>query len=243
MTAMSDAWLQGLVAAALEGRPLAPGDGLALLEAGDELTLDVVAAAGRCAATGSARRVKLNYLVNLKSGACPEDCSYCSQRLRLRGRDPQVHLAEARRGVGKRAAAAAAAGAKRVCLVASGPRPHATATSTGSGRPSRRSRSSTRTSRCAPASACSPTARPSGCSEAGADAYNHNLNTAEGRYGDICTTHTYADRVDTVQKAARGRAVALLGADRRAWARATRTWSTSSSRCATWTRTRCRSTS
>jgi biotin synthase len=36
---------------------------------------------------------------------------------------------------------------------------------------------------------------------AGADAYNHNLNTSEGTYGDITTTHTYADRVDTVQKA------------------------------------------
>jgi biotin synthase len=37
--------------------------------------------------------------------------------------------------------------------------------------------------------------------EAGADAYNHNLNTSEATYGDITTTHTYADRVDTVQKA------------------------------------------
>jgi biotin synthase len=36
---------------------------------------------------------------------------------------------------------------------------------------------------------------------AGADAYNHNLNTSEGTYADITTTHTYADRVDTVQKA------------------------------------------
>jgi biotin synthase len=37
--------------------------------------------------------------------------------------------------------------------------------------------------------------------EAGADAYNHNLNTSESTYGEITTTHTYADRVDTVQKA------------------------------------------
>ncbi len=36
--------------------------------------------------------------------------------------------------------------------------------------------------------------------EAGADAYNHNLNTSEGTYGDITTTHTYADRVDTVRR-------------------------------------------
>jgi biotin synthase len=37
---------------------------------------------------------------------------------------------------------------------------------------------------------------------AGADAYNHNLNTAEAHYGDICTTHSFGDRVDTVRQAA-----------------------------------------
>ncbi|WP_455711750.1 biotin synthase BioB, partial [Streptomyces gardneri] len=37
--------------------------------------------------------------------------------------------------------------------------------------------------------------------DAGADAYNHNLNTSEATYEGITKTHTYADRVDTVQKA------------------------------------------
>src|SRR5437660_1239798 len=37
--------------------------------------------------------------------------------------------------------------------------------------------------------------------EAGTTAYNHNLNTAEANYGDICTTHSYQDRADTVRKA------------------------------------------
>jgi biotin synthase len=35
---------------------------------------------------------------------------------------------------------------------------------------------------------------------AGVDAVNHNLNTSEKFYGEICATHTYADRLDTVQK-------------------------------------------
>ena len=35
--------------------------------------------------------------------------------------------------------------------------------------------------------------------EAGTTAYNHNLNTAEGHYQDICTTHEYADRRETVE--------------------------------------------
>ena len=36
---------------------------------------------------------------------------------------------------------------------------------------------------------------------AGVDAYNHNLNTSESRYGEICSTHTYDDRVATVERA------------------------------------------
>jgi biotin synthase len=37
--------------------------------------------------------------------------------------------------------------------------------------------------------------------QAGTTAYNHNLNTAEANYADICTTHSYRDRADTVNKA------------------------------------------
>ena len=56
-------------------------EALAVLATSDDELLDVVAAAGKVRRHWFGRRVKLNYLVNLKSGLCPEDCSYCSQRL------------------------------------------------------------------------------------------------------------------------------------------------------------------
>src|ERR1043166_1109336 len=69
------------------------------------------------------RRVKLNYLVNIKSGLCPEDCSYCSQRLgssadvlKYTWLKPDEVISNAEAGV--------QAGAKRVCLVASGRGPN-----------------------------------------------------------------------------------------------------------------------
>ena len=34
--------------------------------------------------------------------------------------------------------------------------------------------------------------------DAGVFAYNHNLNTSEANYAEICSTHTYADRIETV---------------------------------------------
>jgi biotin synthase len=37
--------------------------------------------------------------------------------------------------------------------------------------------------------------------EAGLDRLNHNLNTSEGHYAEICSTHTYADRVRTLAAA------------------------------------------
>jgi biotin synthase len=87
--------------------------------AGDDELLDVVAAAFRVRREFFGRRVKLNTIVNLKSGLCPEDCTYCSQRL---GSTAQIMKyswidpAEAAELAGK----AVDAGVKRVCLVASG---------------------------------------------------------------------------------------------------------------------------
>ena len=164
--------------------------------------------------------MKLNYLVNLKSGLCPEDCSYCSQRLGSKAEILKYTWLKPDEA-SQAAAAGVAGGAKRVCLVASGRGPDRPGRRPGlrddRGDQGRR----TRASRCAPAWACSPDGQAERLRAAGADAYNHNLNTSEATYGDICTTHTYADRVETVAAGAGGRALRLLRSDRRAWARAT----------------------
>ncbi|MGV1049495.1 MAG: biotin synthase BioB, partial [Solirubrobacterales bacterium] len=79
---MLPAWLQEMVAAGLERRPPAAEDGLALLGSGDEPILDVIAAGARVRRRFFGARVKLNFLISMKSGACPEDCAYCSQSRR-----------------------------------------------------------------------------------------------------------------------------------------------------------------
>ncbi|HLI36552.1 MAG TPA: biotin synthase BioB [Streptosporangiaceae bacterium] len=196
---MTATWLDTLADKALEREPPAREEALAVLASGDDELLDVVAAAFRVRLRYFGRRVKLNFLVNAKSGLCPEDCHYCSQRagsaadvLKYTWLKPAEVLAAAEAGV--------AAGAKRVCLVASGRGPA--------------DRDVTRV--CEMISAFKerhPDVEVCAClgllaegqagrlREAGADAYNHNLNTAEARYGDICTTHSYADRVAVVRQA------------------------------------------
>jgi biotin synthase len=174
-------------------------EALAVLATSDDELLDVVAAAGRVRRQWFGRRVKLNYLVNLKSGLCPEDCSYCSQRLgseagilKYTWLKPEEAAATAGAGV--------AGGAKRVCLVASGRGP----TDRDVDRVSKTIEAIKGQNEGVEVCACLgllSEGQADRLRAAGADAYNHNLNTSEATYGDICTTHDFSDRVSTVQQA------------------------------------------
>jgi biotin synthase len=190
------AWLDGLAAAAIEGVPPSRSEALALLGGEGEL-LDLVAAAARVRRRFRGERVRLNFLINMKSGACPEDCAYCSQR---RGSEADVlkyswlkpeELAEL-------ADAAAAGGARRVCLVAAGRCPGERdlgRVEAGIGA-IRERQPELEICTCLGLIEAEAAER---LREAGAVAYNHNLNTSEAHYGEVCSTHAYADRVATVR--------------------------------------------
>src|SRR5579862_3336750 len=112
-------WLDLVADKALQRKPPTRDEALAVLASGDDELMDVVAAAFRVRREFFGRRVKLNYLVNVKSGLCPEDCSYCSQRLGSSA-DVLKYTWLKSDEVVATAKAGVAAGAKRVCLVASG---------------------------------------------------------------------------------------------------------------------------
>jgi len=188
--------LDGLVNGALNRQSPTREQSMSLLATGDDELLDVVAAGGRVRRHYFDNRVKLILIINMKSGLCPEDCTYCSQRsgskadvLKYNWIDPIAAAETADRAV--------AGGAKRVCLVASGRGPT--------------DRDITRIAETVLAikerhpdiEVCTSLGlltleRAQRLREIGVYAYNHNLNTSEGNYKEICTTHTFADRVDTV---------------------------------------------
>ncbi|MFF8797656.1 biotin synthase BioB [Streptomyces globisporus] len=174
-------------------------EALAVLATSDDELLDVVAAAGKVRRQWFGRRVKLNYLVNLKSGLCPEDCSYCSQRLGSKAGILKYTWLKPEEA-SKAAAAGVAGGAKRVCLVASGRGP----TDRDVDRVTKTIEAIKEENEGIEVCACLgllSDGQADRLRSAGADAYNHNLNTSEETYGAITTTHTYADRVETVQQA------------------------------------------
>jgi biotin synthase len=194
-----ETWLNTLAEKALARELPTRAEALKVLESTDDELLDVVAAAFRVRLRYFGRRVKLNYLVNIKSGLCPEDCFYCSQRLssaadvlKYTWLKPDEVLASAEAGV--------QAGATRVCLVASGRGPTdpdiarvaATIEAFKARHPD--------VEVCACLGLLAP-GQAERLHEAGTTAYNHNLNTAEAHYQDICTTHSFGDRADTVRNA------------------------------------------
>ncbi|MFG2832643.1 biotin synthase BioB [Streptomyces sp. NPDC048434] len=174
-------------------------EALAVLATSDDELLDVVAAAGKVRRQWFGRRVKLNYLVNLKSGLCPEDCSYCSQRLGSKAEILKYTWLKPD-DASKAAAAGVAGGAKRVCLVASGRGPTDKDVDRVSDTISAIKEQNEGVEVCACLGLLSD-GQAGRLRSAGADAYNHNLNTSEATYGDICTTHDFSDRVSTVQQA------------------------------------------
>src|SRR5215469_9527184 len=192
-------WLDSLADKALNRELPTREEALAVLASDDDELMDVVAAAFRVRRRFFGRRVKLNYLVNIKSGLCPEDCFYCSQRvgsaadvLKYTWLKTDEVVASAEAGV--------AGGARRVCLVASGRGP--------TDRDVERVCDSIVSFRerhpdvevCACLGLLTE-GQAERLRAAGTTAYNHNLNTSGGHYADICSTHEYADRVSTVTAA------------------------------------------
>jgi biotin synthase len=182
--------------AARRGEPIDRADALAVLRLPDADTVAAVATAGVLRRAAFGNTVKMNFLVNLKSGLCPEDCDYCSQR---RGSEAGILTY---RNVGSdvvhdAATRAVHAGAARVCLVSSGRGPtdadveHVAEAVMAV----RDAHPGLEVCACLGLLAEGQAER---LAAAGVDAYNHNLNTSEGHYGEICTTHGFQDRVETV---------------------------------------------
>jgi len=133
-------------------------------------------------------------LLSIKTGACPEDCAYCPQSVRYETgleREKLVPLDEVR----ARAQAAKDAGATRFCMGAAWRSPKKKDVEAVA--------AMIREVRALGMETCatlgmlnSEQARE--LKDAGLDYYNHNVDTSPEFYGEIITTRTYQDRLDTL---------------------------------------------
>ncbi len=171
-----------------------------MLDADDVELLPLLHAALQPRERHFGRKVMVHVLNNIQNGLCPEDCGYCSQSSDTDApirkypiKSDEEILAEAE--------AAAKSGASRYCMVLSGRGPSIE-------RAKKLAGLIREVKRRHPIEVCVSAgllgdehARILG--EAGLDRLNHNLNTSESHYGEICSTHTYQDRLDTLSAAKR----------------------------------------
>ncbi len=167
-----------------------------VLHSSDEELLDLVAAAYRLRRHHFGNTVQLYFLVNAKSGLCPEDCGYCSQsKLSTAPIDKYRMLSIEQLLDGARVAAERKS--KTYCIVISGRAPsEREMKAVEQVVPAVKKQYDLKICACLGLLTPENSARLKAC---GVDRVNHNLNTGQEHYGDICSTHTYQDRLDTLE--------------------------------------------
>lgn len=187
---------QGLADDVLSGKGISREDALSLLEAPDVDLLAILAAGFRIRHQYFGKTVQLYFLMNAKSGLCPEDCHYCSQSKISTAPVPKYNILQ-RDQLMQAAEVAAARGAKTYCLVISARGPNEREIrAVEQVVPEIKSKYGLDICACLGILTREHADRLKAC---GVDRVNHNLNTSESFYGEVCTTHRYADRVQTLR--------------------------------------------
>ncbi|MCA9194247.1 MAG: biotin synthase BioB [Planctomycetales bacterium] len=179
----------------LSGEAISHKDALSILESSDGEILHLVAAAFQIRFRHFGKSVQLYFLVNAKSGLCPEDCSYCSQSKissaaieKYRMLSPDQLLDGAR--------VAAERGSKTYCIVISGRAPsEREMQAVEEIVPLVKQQFDLKICACLGLLTKENASRLKDC---GVDRVNHNLNTGHEHYEKICSTHSYADRLETL---------------------------------------------
>jgi biotin synthase len=187
---------QRLALNVLEGHELTDSEAMSILNCPDDELLNLLHSAYKIRHHHYGNRVKLNMIINTKSGLCPENCGYCSQssistapieKYRMMDKDSILQGAKQAHQLN----------VGTYCIVASGRGP--------SNRELNEVVSAVKEIKdnynmkvCACLGLLKPE-QAEKLKEAGVDRYNHNINTSESHHENITTSHTYRDRVNTVQ--------------------------------------------
>lgn len=187
---------QTLAQEVIDGKELTNEEALKILMTDEDELLPLLHAAFKIRKHYYGKKVKLNMIINAKSGFCPEDCGYCSQSSKSSApieKYPFISKEEIMAG----AKLAFENKIGTFCIVASG-------------------RGPTRKDVNVVVEAVKEIKEKYGLKicgclgllkdeqaeqlkAAGVDRYNHNLNTSERHHDYITTTHTYKDRINTIE--------------------------------------------
>jgi len=179
-------------------KPFTEKTSLEILTSKDIEVLSLLNAAYEVRKKFAGKSVSIHILNNAQNGYCPEDCHYCAQSKTSKAdieeypvKSDEEILAEAKNAYHK--------GAHRYCMVFAGRGP-------SQGRTEHLANLIRTIKSQYPVEVCVSAGllnqeKAKILKNAGLDRLNHNLNTSERHYSKICTTHTYADRMETINSA------------------------------------------
>ncbi|WHZ55964.1 biotin synthase BioB [Metabacillus hrfriensis] len=180
----------------VNGKELNEEEALSILNSDDDELLSLLQGAFTIRKHYYGKKVKLNMIINTKSGLCPENCGYCSQSSistapieKYRMMDRESILAGAERAYNLKVGT--------YCIVASGRGPSEKELDTVVS-----AVKDIKEHYGLKVCACLGLLKPNQASrlkEAGVDRYNHNINTSKEHHESITTSHTYDNRVETIE--------------------------------------------
>ncbi|APC47010.1 biotin synthase BioB [Virgibacillus halodenitrificans] len=189
-----------LASSVLAGKKITEQEAMNILNCPDIEILALLNAAYTIRHHYYGNKVKLNMIINTKSGFCSENCGYCSQsrdssapiqKYRMMDKDSIIEGAERAHKLNS----------GTYCIVASGRGPTTRELNEVTSAVLEIKNKYNLT-----VCACLGILKPGQAEQlkdAGVDRYNHNINTSENHHEQITTSHTYQDRVNTVNEAKR----------------------------------------
>ncbi|MEW6608173.1 MAG: biotin synthase BioB [bacterium] len=180
----------------LRGEPLHFSKAIYFSKLDKESILDLVSLANRVRKEYCGEGIDLCSIINAKSGACSEDCQFCGQSGHYKT-DTPVYSLKSEEEILQSAKDAEISGATRFCIVISGEKPDTTDFKKIISVLKRIKEETNLKLDCSLGTLTKDKAYA--LKNAGVSRYNHNLETSENYFKQICTTHSYKDRLSTLK--------------------------------------------
>jgi biotin synthase len=197
-------WLEDLATQVIAGHLIDRTTALQLSQIeGKEHILMLCEAADRVRQMCCGNTVDLCSIINVKSGNCSENCSFCAQSAHHPGEDSPIYSLKPQAEILAQAKAAESAGARRFCLVSQGrgPKYNVSPKSSEFAQILETVRAIATETSIKPCCALGEVTleQAEALKEAGVTRYNHNLESSESFFPNVATTHSWQDRVETIR--------------------------------------------
>ncbi|RIL70891.1 biotin synthase BioB [Staphylococcus devriesei] len=142
------------------------------------------------------KKVKLNMILNAKSGICSEDCGYCGQSVKMKQKQRYALVESEKIKAGAQVASDNHIGTYCIVMSGRGPTNKEVNHICDTVQDIKELHPQLKICACL---GLVDDEQADKLKEAGVDRYNHNLNTSERYHEEVVTTHTYQNRVDTIE--------------------------------------------